>query len=201
MRADYAAVPGPSRRVRATVTPARRGAADRRVKGVQHVHVWVGREVWVDCQPKQTAIRIAINFGAQVGEGGGRSVREVIEDFDHAALLGDEDASIFGELHVGGSAQAAEDNRFLKPRGQRGHSVCLEGAQQCEEDRSQNRRAQHRPQPVQWGHRSYNLTHRHRSPFPSTMYTFAKTKAKSATARRVAGCTTGFPRSLVPPSE
>ena len=42
---------------------------------------------------REAAIRIVLNFGAQVGESGGRGVREVIEDLDQATLFSHEDPS------------------------------------------------------------------------------------------------------------
>ena len=98
---------------------------------VEDVDVGVGGEVGIEGEPEQAAIPEVVDVGAQVGEGGGRGVREAVEDLDQATLLGHEDPPVLGELDIGGVGQAAKNDCLLKPRRQRSRSVCLEGRQQC----------------------------------------------------------------------
>ena len=46
-------------------------------------------------------VPVVVDLGAEVGEHGRRRVAEAVEDLDEAALLGDEDAAVGGELEVG----------------------------------------------------------------------------------------------------
>ena len=108
--------------------PARGRATDRGVVGVEDVNVGVAGEVRGEGEPEQAPIPEVVDLGAQVGEGGGRGVREAVEDLDQAALLGNEDPSVLGELDVCGVGQAAENLLLLKPRGQRRYGVGRDGS-------------------------------------------------------------------------
>ena len=99
--------------------PARRGAADRRVERVGDVDVRCRRKVRVEGQPEHAPVPEVVDLGAEIRKHGGRGVREVVENEHAAALLGDEDAAVGGELDVGGVGQPAEGALVDEVGGQR----------------------------------------------------------------------------------
>ncbi len=91
-------------------------AADHGVEGVEDVDVVVRREVGVDRQPQQAAVPEVIDLRAQVGDDGVGVGREVREELDQAALLGDQHAAVRKEAHDGRVRQAGEDGALGKAR-------------------------------------------------------------------------------------
>ena len=98
--ADDAPVVGRTRRAGTAVEggargpPARCGATDCGVVGVEHIDVGVRREVRVERQPQQPAVPEVVHLRPQVREDVRLHVRQRVEDLDETALLGDEDASV-----------------------------------------------------------------------------------------------------------
>ena len=116
-------VVGPGRR-RAAVrrrsrrAPARRGAADRRVVGVEDVDVraWPGSSG----RARARAARGPSSCGRSVRRSAkivGVVSREAVEDLDDPALLGDEDAAVGREAQSGRIVEAAEDDLVLEAGG------------------------------------------------------------------------------------
>ena len=85
----------------ARTSPDRRGAPDRRVIRVEHVHLGRGREVRMDGEPEKAAIPHVVDVRPQVGEDRRGRIGQRIEDLDDAALLGDEDVAVRGEHQRG----------------------------------------------------------------------------------------------------
>jgi hypothetical protein len=118
--ADHATIGGRSWRGgtgvrgRTRRAPARRGFVDRRVLGVQYIHVGPGREARVEGKAKQAAVPLVVYLRAQAGEDLWLFVREVVEDFDQATLFGDEDPSVLGELYVSRLVQPTKDDGLIE---------------------------------------------------------------------------------------
>jgi hypothetical protein len=70
------------------------------------------RELRIERDAEQAAIPEVVDLGAQVGRDRRRRRAQAREDFDQAALLGDEDAAVRREGDIGRLGQAAEDDVF-----------------------------------------------------------------------------------------
>ena len=112
--ADHATIGRRAGRARTRVVPDGSRPAGRRVVGVEDVDVRCRREVRVERQPEQAAIPVVVDLRSEIGEGRGFGVVEPVEYFDHAALLGDEDAPVAREPERGRVVQAADGDGLLE---------------------------------------------------------------------------------------
>ena len=79
------------------------------VPGVERVDVGAAFvEFGIEGEPEQAPVAVVVDVAAEVGEDRRRRIREVVEDFDPARLLGDEDAAVGREAKVGRLFEATE---------------------------------------------------------------------------------------------
>src|SRR6185503_6331061 len=122
--ADDAAVGGRPGRVRASVAPARRvrRRAEDVVVGVQDIHVRAvaagavgdGR---VEGHAEEAPIPVVVHVRLEVGVDRRGGVGQVVEDLDHAALLGDEHTAVCGKAQDRRVREAGPDRGLLEAGG------------------------------------------------------------------------------------